>query len=78
MPPSNIVSKRVLECWNNDLTNSQIAVQTGFTLKQIRSALQRKGLKCNRYPKLKLEGELQQLVLGSLLGDGQSNFKLVG
>ena len=52
------------------LTNQQISEILNIKINSVRTALNRIGLKSNRFEKINADNNLKQFVIGSLLGDG--------
>lgn len=63
-------TEQIIELWSRGLTNYEISNELSYSLKSIQSLLQKKGLKSNKYIQITESVELQQLILGSILGDG--------
>lgn len=61
---------RVLELNSKGLTVEEISISTGFKQINIRGILSKHKVKVNRYKNINESNELTQLILGSILGDG--------
>lgn len=58
-------------------TNKEIIEETGYNLRQIVSVFCKKGVKSNKYKKIDIEN-IEQLLIGSYLGDGSFTKKEKG
>ena len=65
----NIINKTI-ELHNQGLTVIQISKKINKSVTWVRSTINRKGYKVNRHEKIVLDNKLNQLLIGSLLGDG--------
>lgn len=64
------IKSQVNELWRRGFTTDQIHKETGLTKKQIRSCYSKYGWSANRYPRICVWRPLEQLLIGSILGDG--------
>lgn len=67
--PNMTIKDEIIELSNKGYTIKEIGKMSGYTSKQIYSVNTRYGIKANRYKKIEMTEELEQFLIGGLLGD---------
>ena len=64
------ITDSILELNSKGFTNLQIAEKLNIPIKKVLSDLTRYGFSSNRYENIEITDELEQFIIGAILGDG--------